>query len=278
MENTKDGAYYIGKVEDLCKISKKTLRYYDEIGLLTPCEILNKNGYRHYSEDNLYTIPVIKYYKQSGFKLKNIKKLIYTSDYDDIEEKFIDKIKELEDVEKKLNLKKKSIGDWYSLVKEAKMVINNNLCDVSIKFIEKSQMIFLDQEFDDDYVKSIINIDFTNYIEKIGNAITGPVMIGFPSFEEKLKKKCKSMKIIQNYLLKCKPEKTVEFGGSLFISCYHIGSHKHIDETYKKMEKWIELHNYKCEGLCYERYVVDYWTTKNEEKYVTEILVKIKNN
>lgn len=278
MENTKDGVYYIGKVEDLCKISKKTLRYYDEIGLLTPSEILNKNGYRHYSEDNLYTIPVIKYYKQSGFKLKNIKELIYTSDYDNIEKRFINKIKELEDVEKALNLKKKSIGDWYSLVKEAKMVVNNNLCDVSVKFIEKSQMIFLNQEFDDDYVKSIINIDFTNYIEEIENAITGPVIIGFPSFEEKLQKKCKSMKIIQNFLLKCKPEKTVEFGGSLFASCYHIGSHRHINETYKKMKKWMELHNYKCEGLSYERYVVDYWTTKDQEKYVTEILVEIKNN
>lgn len=277
MRNIKDGVYYIGKVEDLCKISKKTLRYYDEIGLLRPDEIFNKNGYRHYSKDNLYTIPVIKYYKQSGFKLKNIKELIYTSNCDNIEEKFMEKIKELEDVEKKLNLKKKSIGDWCSLVKEAKMVINNNLCDVSVKFIEKSNMLFLDQEFNNDYMRSIINIEFTNYIEKIENAITGPVIIGFPSFDDKLQRKCRSMRIIQKFLLKCSPEKTIEFGGSLFVSCYHIGTHKNIDKTYEKIEKWMVLNNYKKEGPCYERYVLDYWTSKDEEKYVTEILVKIKN-
>lgn len=26
---------------------------------------------------------------------------------------------------------------------------------------------------------------------------------------------------------------------------------------------------------CYERYVTDYWTTKNTDKFVTEILIKI---
>ncbi|MEG0297391.1 MAG: MerR family transcriptional regulator [Clostridium sp.] len=270
-----DEMYFIGKVEKICNISKKTLRYYDKLGVLSPDEILNENGYRYYSKNNLLTIPIIKYYKQSGFKLEEIKSL--NCGYGEIEESFREKIIELEEEEKCLILKKQSIKDWHSLLKEAKSVIDNNLCDVSAKYIEKSEMIFLNQEFNCDYRESIINIEFTNYIEKIGNAITGPVIIEFPSYEDKLQGKCKSMKIIQKGLLKCEAEKKIEFGGELVASCYHIGSYDNIKDTYKKIEEWIKLHNYQCEKECYERYVVDYWTSKDINKFVTEVMIKIKN-
>ena len=108
----KDEMYYIGKVEKICKISKKTLRYYDKVGVLSPDVVHDENGYRYYSKDNMLSIPVIKYYKQSGFKLEEIKNLIYECECSEIEENFREKIKELEEVERNLNLKKKSIIDW----------------------------------------------------------------------------------------------------------------------------------------------------------------------
>lgn len=42
------------------------------------------------------------------------------------------------------------------------------------------------------------------------------------------------------------------------------------------MCEWAKLHNYKYEDKCYERYVMDYWTTKDVDKFVTEIFLKIK--
>ncbi|MDO5038873.1 MerR family transcriptional regulator [Clostridium sp.] len=273
----KDEMYYIGKVEKICKISKKTLRYYDKVGVLSPDVVHDENGYRYYSKDNMLSIPVIKYYKQSGFKLEEIKNLICECECSEIEENFREKIKELEEVERNLNLKKKSIIDWYSLVKEAKMVIDNNLNEVSVKYINKVDMLFLDQDFDYDYIDSIINIDFTNYIESIDNAITGPVIIQFPSYKEKINGTCKTMRIIQQSLIKCEKEKTIEFGGELVASCYHIGSHDNINKTYEKILDWIKLHNYECEDECYERYVVDYWTSKDSRNFVTEVMIKIKN-
>lgn len=273
----KNEMYYIGKVEKTCKISKKTLRYYDKLGILSPDEICNENGYRYYSKKNMLSIPVIKYYKQSGFKLEEIKNLIYKSECREIEESFREKIEELEDLEKKLALKKKSIRDWHSLVKEAKMVIDNNLCEVSAKYIEKSEMLFLDQKFNYDYMDSIINIEFTNYIESIGNAITGPVIIQFPSYKYKTMGSCKNMRILQKGLLKANEARTIEFGGIFVATCYHIGSYDNILETYNKILEWIERHGYEAEDDCYERYVVDYWTSKDSSNYVTEVMIKIKS-
>jgi DNA-binding transcriptional MerR regulator len=270
--------YYIGEVEEICKITKKALRHYDRMGVLPPDEVSDNNGYRCYSEETLLHIPRIKYYKQSGFKLDQIKTLIEGGSDSEYERSFREKIDELHEVEKELHLKMRSIKDWYDLVLEAEMVIDTQATDVSVKYIDKKDMVFLDREFDYNYMASIINIEFTNYIENIQNAITGPVIIAYPSFEEKMSGKCKKMRIIQESILVCKCEICVEFGGAMFVSCYHIGRHQDIDKTYKKMKKWISAHGYSCEEGCYERYVMDYWTTKNSDRYVTEVLIKIKKS
>ncbi|MFE0558831.1 MerR family DNA-binding transcriptional regulator [Paenibacillus sp. NPDC058910] len=37
-------------------ISIKTLRYYDELGLLKPAHVDEQSGYRYYSEEQLLTV------------------------------------------------------------------------------------------------------------------------------------------------------------------------------------------------------------------------------
>ena len=43
----------IGEFSKICQVSAKTLRYYDEIGLLRPEEINPENGYRYYRVEQL---------------------------------------------------------------------------------------------------------------------------------------------------------------------------------------------------------------------------------
>ncbi|MDR5587125.1 MULTISPECIES: MerR family transcriptional regulator [Clostridium] len=267
--------YCIGQVEKICNLSKKALRYYDKKGILSPDKVSAENGYRYYSKKTLLSVPMIKYYKQSGFKLEEMKEFLEGTNYSIFEKSFGQKIDELKEIENEINLKLKSIKDWYDLIIEAQMVIENDIKDISIKYVEARTMVYLNQDFDYDYMDSIINIEFTNYIESIDNAITGPVIIEFPSFEEKINGNCNKMKIMQETILKCKENETTRFGGFMVASCYHIGTHETIDETYKKIKVWAGKNGYKCEEKSYERYVTDYWTTKNSDKFVTEIMVKV---
>ena len=46
----------IGEFSKICKVSTKTLRYYDEIGLINPSKINQENGYRYYSIEQLETM------------------------------------------------------------------------------------------------------------------------------------------------------------------------------------------------------------------------------
>ncbi len=268
--------YSIGKVEEICKITKKALRYYDKMGILSPDKVADESGYRYYSKKNLLSVPVIKYYKQSGFKLEEMRAFLQGTTYDFFDKSFRTKIDELRELEKEINLKIRSVRDWHALIVEAQMVIENKVCDVSIKYIDERNLIFLNQNFNYDYMDCIINIEFNNYIDSINNAITGPVIICFPSFEDKINGKCSKMKIMQETILKCKDDESIEFGGWLAASCYHIGTHETINETYIKIKEWAKEHDYICSEESYERYVTDYWTTKNTDKFVTEILIKIR--
>ncbi|WP_251862340.1 MerR family transcriptional regulator [Clostridium sp. Marseille-Q2269] len=270
-----DELYSIGKVGEICKITKKALRFYDEKDILSPDKVSDESGYRYYSKRTLLSVPVIKYYKQSGFKLEEMRCFLKGTTYDFVHKSFRKKIDELKELEKEINLKIRSVKDWDDLIVEAQMVIEHNACDVAIKYIDNRNLVFLDQDFEYDYMDSIINIEFTNYIESINNAITGPVMICFPCFEDKISGKCNKMRIMQETILKCKEGESTEFGGWMAASCYHIGNHETINETYKKIRDWTRKHNYMCANESYERYVTDYWTTKNSDNFVTEILVKV---
>ncbi len=71
----------VKEVADLVGISVRTLHYYDEIGLLVP-EETTESGYRVYSEKNLETLQQILFFKELGFPLKEIKKIINSPSFD----------------------------------------------------------------------------------------------------------------------------------------------------------------------------------------------------
>ncbi|MDR0884957.1 MAG: MerR family transcriptional regulator [Clostridiales Family XIII bacterium] len=266
--------YSVGEAAKLCNISRKALRFYDEIGIISPDRI-GENEYRYYKRDTLLMVPVIKYYKQMGFKLEEMRDFIAGATYVELEESFKTKKVTLKKELSRIEEQYTSVRDWYNLIVEASVVIESNATDVGVKYFEPSLLCYQDQPYKSDYKDAIINIEFTNYIESLENEITGPVIRYFGDVREKLAGKLEMNRILQKTILDCPFGRTVTFGGKVMLSCYHIGSHYRLSETYDKMFDWAGLHGYKCKDAAYERYVTDYWTTSDAEKHVTEVIIEI---
>ena len=66
----------IGEFSRICKVSTKTLRYYDEIGLIKPSKINPENNYRYYSIEQLETILLINRLTHYNFSLEEIRTII----------------------------------------------------------------------------------------------------------------------------------------------------------------------------------------------------------
>lgn len=73
----------ISQVAELTGISIRTLQYYDEIGLLKPSG-LTQSGYRLYDEEALQKLQQILFFRELGFKLKDIREIIEKPDFDRI--------------------------------------------------------------------------------------------------------------------------------------------------------------------------------------------------
>ena len=71
-EKQDEKLYSIGEVSKLCNVSRKALRFYDEIGIISPDRI-SSNHYRYYSRRSLLDLTILKYYKQMGFKLEEMR-------------------------------------------------------------------------------------------------------------------------------------------------------------------------------------------------------------
>lgn len=73
--------YSINKLAKLSGVSSRTLRYYDEIGLLSPRRT-SSNGYRIYGQSEVDVLQQILFYRELGVPLEEIKNIIWAQDYD----------------------------------------------------------------------------------------------------------------------------------------------------------------------------------------------------
>lgn len=76
--------YTVQKLAQLSGISGRTLRYYDEIGILKPARI-NSSGYRIYGENEVNRLQQILFYRELGVSLEEINEILTNPDFDGAE-------------------------------------------------------------------------------------------------------------------------------------------------------------------------------------------------
>lgn len=73
--------YTINKLAKLSGVSTRTLRYYDEKGLLVPARI-SSNGYRIYGQNELERLQQILFFREIDMPLADIKDIITSANFD----------------------------------------------------------------------------------------------------------------------------------------------------------------------------------------------------
>ena len=73
--------YTVQKLGSMAGISTRTLRYYDEIGILKPARI-NSSGYRIYGAAEVDRLQQIMFYRELGISLDSIKEIMTSPSFD----------------------------------------------------------------------------------------------------------------------------------------------------------------------------------------------------
>jgi MerR family transcriptional regulator, thiopeptide resistance regulator len=82
MDRKKVKTYTVKQVSELSGVSVRTLHFYDEIGLLKPGR--GENGYRSYEKEHLLLLQQILFYRELGFELSLIQKILTDQGFDKI--------------------------------------------------------------------------------------------------------------------------------------------------------------------------------------------------
>ena len=76
-------AYTVKQVAAMSGVSVRALHFYDEVGLLKPAYV-GANGYRFYEEPQLLALQQILFYRELGFELKQIERILNRADFEKI--------------------------------------------------------------------------------------------------------------------------------------------------------------------------------------------------
>ena len=271
--------YQIGEVSKICNIPIKTLRYYDEIGLLIPRKIDPDSNYRYYSNDQMTLVLVIKHFKEAGFSLKEIKALLGREDLEYNTRKINEKCIEIDNKINDLKMLKEKLQ---FCVKESKLEKKKyEDFKIEIKEIPISYVAYLRckgactvEEFTVRYCKLISLVEKNNFhITKNAMAIYYDSCI---DYEEKEK---------DDYdievCIAVSEEREIDglvrkFGGFKAVTAVHYGSYDNMIDTYRKMNEYIYENKYETCGEAIDNYLVDIMSTADEGNYVTELIIPIK--
>lgn len=152
----------ISQVAELSGVSTRTLQYYDEIGLLKPSE-LTQSGYRLYNDEALQKLQQILFFKELGFKLKDISEILQNPDFDKIAafkkqkellllkrnrtDRLIQLLDRLEKGEKCMSFKEFDLSDYVKALEDFKA---NNKNEVLKHFGSMQNFDMLIQKIKDD--------------------------------------------------------------------------------------------------------------------------------
>jgi DNA-binding transcriptional MerR regulator len=73
--------FTVRQLSKLAGVTPRTLRHYDDIGLLKPSRI-GENGYRYYGEEALLKLQQILFYRELDMPLEEIRKIMGRRDFD----------------------------------------------------------------------------------------------------------------------------------------------------------------------------------------------------
>ena len=110
----------IGEFSKLMQVTVKTLRHYEQKGLLIPDEVDEWTGYRYYSIEQMQKLQNIRDLQRLGFSLDEIKDLCDSYSCTPTISQLTKKIEETEAQLRKLIVRRNQLIDWRNARKQMK--------------------------------------------------------------------------------------------------------------------------------------------------------------
>ena len=266
----------IGEFSQLMQVTVKTLRHYEQIGILKPCEVDQWTGYRYYKLDQMQQLQSIRYLKDVGFSLEEIREMMENNSLvpgiEQLESKIHtceeelkillarrERLHQMVDSQRKLNSMDKisiqelpeiivashreTIPNYEAVGPMCVNVIGPEMQRLGCKCPPPGYCFTI--EHNKEYSPTDIDIEYCEQVEEMG---TDSVIIQF-----------KKLDAVKSAL------------------CYkHYGPYDRFYQSYTEMFKYIEKEGYRIAGNPRCSYVDGIWNQEDPEKWLSIIQVPVE--
>lgn len=264
--------YRIGEFSKIGKVTVKTLRYYDEVGLLKPDWVDEQTGYRMYSTKQLLELHNIQSLRQVGLPISET--MLVLSGFDRpfvLQQHRNEVMAEMDDLKRKLSRINHLLSgqevenmDYQATIKEIPS------CIVYSK------------------VMTVANYDaYFEVIPEIGRV----VMEKYPELKCATPEYCFIAYMDEEYkeqdinveYCEAVSEAKEDFDDIVFkeippmtvVSVMHKGPYGDLRDAYGYAFDWIEKNGYQISGSPRENYIDGIWNKQSEDDWLTELQVPI---
>lgn len=263
--------YKIGEFSKLARVSVKTLRYYDEVGLFEPSRVEASTGYRYYAASQLAELHRILTYKDMGFSLEQISQLLK----EDLTSAQVYALLRLRQAELREQIEAdrgrlERIENRLRWIEQEGRMSN---IDVVIKRIEALKVASLRDVVPNYSDQGPLWGELTGYLAQHNHPLMGPCLTVY--YDDEYTESNVDLEVcepVNRELPKQGRIQVRELPRVEQMACaIHKGSYATLDTTYTALTRWIAAHGLRICGPNREVYLVDQEHNENPEEWVTEV-------
>ncbi|MCM2605462.1 MerR family transcriptional regulator [Rossellomorea marisflavi] len=267
----------IGEISNLFKLSKPTLRYYDEIGLFSPKYTDEQNQYRYYGIEQFATLDAIIFLRKNGFAIKDIKEQLEKRSPEgtlDLLQRKLEEtrqeIRDLEIISRKIQNKITTIQEGLSLLTETAVTIKE-FGARSITYYYNEGPVDMIAKMDEIHLSDMERISQMSHV--YDGFFTGDLgfVVDYPSLQEE-----GPVKYGRIFDLNEDHASPHFLRGGLYACYPYKGPYEDIKEAHLHVLDHIHTHGYLVDGEAIELYILDESVVKDENDYLTMIQVPVK--
>jgi effector-binding domain-containing protein len=268
--------FKIGDFARLNRVTVKTLRHYDSLGLLQPEKIDDFTGYRYYSASQMPRLNRILALKDVCFSLEEITFILNKSLNTEQIQTLLE-IKHLE-IAEKIQTEQERLSRVRNLLKTYKQEAYFMSYDIVLKEVEAIRVASLRDIIPSYSEQGQLWEELGEHIKKHGAKIVPPCMVMYHNPE--YKEGSIDAEIVEPIVGELPETNRIKVrvieAVKVMATVVHKGPYENLHLAYNAISKWIEDNSFEIVGPQRELYLKGYGDSNDQNEFITEIQCPVK--
>lgn len=266
----------IGEFSQMMQVTVKTLRHYEQKGLLLPDEVDEWTGYRYYSIDQMQKLNTIRNLQQLGFSLDEIKEIFEEDSQVPTIEQLSEKIEETQRRLQKLRTRRERLLHWRNTRKKISKMEKFPIQSLPEIIVASHREVIPNYEALGPLCVNVIGPE----MQRLGCECPPPGYCFTIEHNQEYSPTDIDIEYCEQVTAMGADSKVIQFkkieAVPVAICMKHFGPYERFYESYMELFQYIEEQGYQISGHPRYCYIDGAWNQEDPEKWLSIIQVPVE--